>query len=177
MTLLVDVVAASRDLAATSSRTSKVAILSDLLGRLEASEIAVAVAFLTGVPRQGRVGVGHSTAYGIRPASAQEASVTIDELDRTIATVQARTGDGSASERRRVLGELLERATDQEADFIRRLFTGDLRQGALAGLMADATAKAAGVPVALVRRALMLAGDLPRTAEIAITGGEEGLRA
>jgi DNA ligase-1 len=78
--------------------------------------------------------------------------------------------------RKAVLGDLLGRATEQEAEFVKRLFTGDLRQGALAGLMVDAVAKAAGVPGALARRALMLSGDLTHTAEIAITGGEGALR-
>jgi ATP-dependent DNA ligase I len=90
--------------------------------------------------------------------------------------VQATTGGGSATERRRILGELLGRATEPEADFLRRLFTGELRQGALAGLMTDAIARAAGVRGELARRALMLSGDLGRTAEIAIAEGENGLR-
>ena len=177
MTLLADIVAASRRLADTSSRSGKVAILSALLARLDAGEIASAVGFLAGVPRQGRVGVGYRTIYGIERAPAPEPSLTIDDLDRAVAAVQATTGRGSAAKRKEVLGELLGRTTEPEADFVKRLFTGELRQGALAGLMTDAIAKAAGVPGDLVRRALMLSGDLPRTAEIAITAGEEGLRA
>jgi DNA ligase 1 len=102
--------------------------------------------------------------------------VTITELDRTITAVQGTTGSGSAAARKRVLGELLSRTTEQEADFVKRLFTGELRQGALAGLMVDAIARAAGVPGPLARRALMLSGDLPRTAVIAMTEGEAGLR-
>jgi DNA ligase-1 len=177
MTLFADVVAASRELADTSSRSGKVAILSALLGRLDAGEVASAVGFLAGVPRQGRVGVGYRTIYGIQRAPAPEPSLTIDDLDRAIAAVQETTGMGSAAKRKEVLGELLGRATEPEADFVKRLFTAELRQGALAGLMTDAIAKAAGVPGELVRRALMLSGDLPRTAEIAIAAGEEGLRA
>ena len=91
--------------------------------------------------------------------------------------IQLTTGSGSAAARRGLLEGLLGRATKREADFVRRLLTGELRQGALAGLMIDAVAKAAGVPPALARRALMLSGDLPRTAEIALVDGEEGLRA
>ena len=74
------------------------------------------------------------------------------------------------------VAELLGRATEEEADFVKRLFTGELRQGALAGLMVDAISKAAGISGGIVRRALMLSGDLTRTAEIAMTTGEEGLR-
>jgi DNA ligase-1 len=177
MTLLAEVVGASRQVAGTSSRSRKVAILAELLRGLDPSEVAIAVGFLAGAPRQGRVGVGWSTIYGIERAPAAEPLLTIEELDRAIAEVQKTTGGGSAALRRELLGELLGRATDPEADFIRRLFTGELRQGALAGLMADAVAKAAGVPGEIARRALMLSGDLTRTAEIAISEGEDGLRA
>jgi DNA ligase 1 len=176
MTLLADVVTASRELTDTSSRSGKVAILAELLRRLEASEIAAAVGFLSGVPRQGRVGVGYATVYGVERTPAPEPSLTIDDLDRAIAAVQGLTGSGSAAARKQVLGELLAGATDQEADFVRQLLTGGLRQGALAGLMVDAIAKAAGVPAALTRRALMLSGDLTRTAELALTEGEDALR-
>jgi DNA ligase-1 len=176
MTLLADVVTASRDVTDTSSRSRKVAILAALLGRLDPDEVAPAVGFLAGAPRQGRVGVGYATVYGIEREPAREPSLTIDELDRAISVVQETTGSGSAGKRREILSELLGRATDQEADFVKRLFTGGLRQGALAGLMADAVAKAAGVPGELARRALMLSGDLTRTAEIALSQGEQGLR-
>jgi DNA ligase 1 len=176
MTLLADVVTASRDVTDTSSRSRKIAILAELLGRLDPDEVPPAVGFLTGAPRQGRVGVGYSTIYGLEPAPAGEASLTVEELDRAIAEVQGMTGSGSAAGRKRILGELLGRATEPEADFVKRLFTGGLRQGALAGLMVDAVAKAAGVPGQLARRALMLSGDLTRTAEIAIAEGEDGLR-
>jgi ATP-dependent DNA ligase I len=176
MTRLADVVEASRLVADTSSRSKKVAILADLLKRLDPSELPVAVGFLSGVPRQGRVGIGYSTIYGIEHARAREESLTVHDLDSAIAEVQESTGSGSAARRRQILGDLLARATEHEVEFIRRLFTGELRQGALAGVMTDAIAKAAGVSPAIVRRALMLSGDLARTAEIAITEGEEGLR-
>jgi DNA ligase 1 len=176
MTLLADVVTASRDVTNTSSRSEKVAILAELLRRLDPGEVAAAVGFLTGAPRQGRVGVGYSTIYGIERAPAAEPSLNIGELDSVIADVQAMTGSGSAAARKQMLGRLLGRATEQEADFVKRLFTGGLRQGALGGLMVDAIAKAAEVSGAITRRALMLSGDLSRTAELALTQGEEGLR-
>jgi ATP-dependent DNA ligase I len=176
MTLLADVVSASRAVAGTSSRSRKVAILAELLRRLDPHEVPLAVGFLAGVPRQGRVGVGYSTIYGIERAPAVEASLTLEELDRAIVEVQELSGSGSAAARKQILGDLLGRATEQEADFVKRLFTGELRQGALAGLMVDAIAKAAGVSGELARRALMLSGDLTRTAAIAMTDGEEGLR-
>ena len=175
MTLLAEVVTASNEVAATSSRSRKVAILAELLGRLEPAEIPISAGLLSGAPRQGRVGVGYSTIHGVEHAPAPEPSLTVGELDSAITEIQASTGSGSAAQRRQLLDGLFRRATAAEGDFVRRLFTGELRQGALAGVMADAVAKAAGVPVDTTRRALMLSGDLTRTAEIALTQGEPGL--
>ena len=176
MTLLADVVAASSEVTETSSRSRKVAIFAEFLKRLEPDEVPIVVGFLSGVPRQGRIGVGYSIAYGIEGAHSTEPSVTIDELDRAISQVQETVGPGSAGGRKRILGELFGRATHEEADFARRLFTGELRQGALAGLMLDAIAKASGARGEIVRRAAMLSGDLSRTAFIAMTASEVGLR-
>jgi DNA ligase-1 len=176
VTLLADVVTASRAIAATSSRSQKVAILAELLRRLDASEVPPAVGFLAGAPRQGRVGIGYATIYGVKPGGAVDPSLTVADLDRAISAVQQTTGAGSEGRRRQLLAGLLGRATEEEAHFVQRLFTGELRQGALAGLMVDAIAKAAGVSATIARRALMLSGDLTRTAEIAMTNGEEGLR-
>jgi DNA ligase-1 len=177
VTLLADIVAASLRVADTSARSGKVAILAELLRRLDGEEVASAVGFLSGVPRQGRVGVGYSTVYGVEGAPTAEPSLTVADLDVAIAEIERATGPGSTTRRRQLLAGLRGRATADEADFVRRLLTGELRQGALAGLMADAIARAAGVPAELVRRALMLSGDLTRTAEIALADGEDGLRA
>ncbi|MDQ4059374.1 MAG: ATP-dependent DNA ligase, partial [Actinomycetota bacterium] len=176
MALLADVVTASSEIAATNSRSQKVAILAELLRRLETDEIPIAVGFLSGVPHQGRIGVGYSIAYGVESGAAAEASLTIDDVDQAITAIQQSIGSGSSPRRRQILGDLFGRATERESDFVRRLFTGELRQGALAGLMLDAISGAAGVPGEIVRRAVMLSGDLPRTAAIAMTSGEKGLR-
>jgi DNA ligase-1 len=176
VSLLTDVADASEAVTETSSRSRKVAILAELLRGLEPNEVPLAVGYLAGMPRQGRVGVGYSTIYGIEPRPAAATSLTIAELDRAIAEIQRTTGSGSAAKRKQILEDLLGRATEQEADFVRRLLTGELRQGALAGVMIDAIAEAAGVSGEIARRALMLSGDLTRTAEIAMSSGEEGLR-
>ena len=176
-TRLAAVVDASSEVAATRSRSTKVRILAELLRSVDPDEVAICVGFLSGAPRQGRVGVGYATVYGIDVPPAGEPSLTVADLDRAIAEISAGSGPGSATRRRQLLIELLGRATEPEAEFVRRLLTGDLRQGALAGVMADAVASAAGVSAAAARRALMLSGDLTRLAEIAIAGGEAALRA
>ncbi|HEX2295720.1 MAG TPA: ATP-dependent DNA ligase [Actinomycetota bacterium] len=177
MTLFAEVVAASDELARTASRSRKVATLADLLRRLDADEVPIAVGFLSGVPRQGRVGVGYALAYGIDAPPASAASLAVHDVDRAITAVQEATGAGSAGLRRQIVEDLFGRATEAESGFLRRLFTGELRQGALTGLMLEGIASAAGVAADVVRRASMLSGDVPRTAAVALTEGEAGLRA
>jgi DNA ligase-1 len=173
---LADLVTTSADVGATRSKTTKVKSLAALLGRTPHEEVAIVVGFLVGAPRQGRVGVGWS---GLRQtsdvSSAAEPSLTVREVDGAIDRLQQATGPGSAKIRQGVLRDLFRRATEREADFLRRLLLGELRHGALEGVMADAVAAAAGVPVATVRRAAMLSGDLSRVAAVALEEGQPGL--
>ena len=134
-------------------------------------EIDIAVGFLTGEPRQGRIGIGWATLASIEEPFADTPSLTLRDIDETVTAVAAMSGAGSAEVRRSLLGSVLARATGAEADFIRRLFTGELRQGALKGLMLDAIARAAAVTTDAVRRAAMRTGDLGATARVALTGG------
>jgi len=146
-----------------------------LLGRLAPGEIEAAVGFLTGEARQGRVGVGWATLFRLDVAPAAVPTLTIADVDRALDKILTTTGSGSASGRETILRTLLGQATQAEADFVRRLLVGELRQGALAGLMGDAIARAASVTAALVRRAAMLSGDLGRTAVVALAQGAAGL--
>jgi DNA ligase-1 len=173
---LADLVTTSADLVATRSKTTKVKALAALLSRAPHEEVGTVVGFLVGAPRQGRVGVGWSAlgrTSGVAPAA--EPSLTVRDLDGALDHLQQATGPGSASTRQRVMKELFQRATEPEAGFLRRLLLGELRQGALEGVMADAIAAAAGVPGAAVRRAAMLSGDLSRVAAVALEDGEPGL--
>jgi DNA ligase-1 len=135
------------------------------------------VGFLVGSPRQGRTGVGWNTLAAVGATPAAEPSLTVGEVDRVIEQLPTTTGAGSVGARRDLLRALLDRATPAEADFFFALMSGGLRQGALEGVMADAVAKAAGVPATVVRRAAMLAGDLGRAATVALTEGRAGLEA
>ena len=175
--LLAELVRVSNEVAATPARSTKIALLADFLKRLAPDEIVPAVGMLSGALRQGRVGVGWASVYGVEVAHADEPSNEILDLDRLIDEVERTRGEGSVGERRRMLEGLLAKATDDEADFVRRVFTGELRQGALAGVMTDAIAKASGVALDVVRRAQMLSGDLCETARLALTEGETALRA
>jgi DNA ligase-1 len=176
--LLADLVTTSAAIASTRARTKKVAALAELLRRLAPDEVEVAVAYLSGDQRQGRVGIGWASLGALGAGARDDApSLTVLDVDAAIDAVARASGAGSQSARRDVLARLFERATPDEADFLRRLLLGDLRQGALEGVMCDAVARAAGVDGAVVRRAVMLAGDLPHAAALALAGGEETLRA
>ena len=175
--LLADLVAASRRVSATPARSRKVAVLAELLRSLPGDEVTAAVALLSGEPRQGRIGIGWATLSAVAVAPAADPSLTVGDLDRALDALAALEGPGSGSARAQALADLLRRATEAEADFLRRLLLGELRQGALEGVMVDAVARAAGVPPAVVRRAAMLAGDLAEVAALALGGGEEALAA
>jgi DNA ligase-1 len=174
---LATVVDASGAVAATRKRSEKTAILATLLSRVAPAEVAICVGLLSGVPRQGRVGVGWATLRDLEVTSAGQATLTVADVDDAIAKVAVASGPGSAGQRRAVLADLMTRATEAEASFLTALLTGGLRQGALTGVMGAAIARAADVSTAVTRRALMLSGDLTRTAEIAVGEGEAGLRA
>jgi DNA ligase-1 len=176
--LLGDVVATSGAVAETRGRLDKIGRLADLLSRLTPDEIEIAVAFLSGATRQGRIGIGYAAiaAASATPPAAEPALSLLD-VDDAFAAIARLSGRGSASERARVLKELVGRATRDEQDFIRRLIAGELRQGALEGVLVEAVARAADIPAARVRRAAMMAGDLGPVAREALTRGDAALDA
>jgi len=173
--LLAELVEAADRVAATSKRLEKIGILGELLRRMSPDEVAIAGAFLTGGPRQGRIGIGPALLHQVRPPPAAVASLTLEEIDASFGAIADVGGSGSGAARAEMLGALLGRATAAEQDFLRRLLFGELRQGALEGVMAEAVAKAAGIPAAAVRRALMVSGSLGDVAAAAIHGGEAAL--
>jgi DNA ligase-1 len=175
--LFAELAEASRRLAATSKRSEKADVLADLLRRLAPDEIEVAVGVLTGAPRQGRIGVGWATLREVRPEPATTPSLTVLEVDGAVDRLAAMSGVGVNAARRALLMNVFERATEPEQDLLWKMFSGELRQGALDGVMVDAVARGAGVPIAAVRRAHMLAGDLGPTARAAFTGGVDALAA
>ncbi len=174
---LTALVAATDDVAATSARKAKIGRLAELLGSAAADEIAVVVGLIAGDPHQGRIGVGWAMVGGLAAAEAAEPTHTIADLDRLLTTIAMTHGDGSQGERGRLLASFLERCTAAESDFVRRLLIGELRQGANAGIVTDAIAKACDVPAPVLRRAVMLSGDLRATAEVARREGRAGLEA
>ncbi len=176
MTLLADVVATSRAVAATSSRRAKAKAIADLLRRLAPAEVSVGVAYLAGEMAQGRIGIGWAALEAARSApAAAHATLSVGATDATLEAIARTTGEGSAARRAKLLHRLFGQATADERDFLARLLVGELRQGALEGLMVEAVACAAGLAVADVRRAAMVAGGIARVAPVALASGADGL--
>ncbi|HYJ34056.1 MAG TPA: ATP-dependent DNA ligase [Candidatus Binatia bacterium] len=174
--LLAELASTSREVAATGARSIKAERLAALLRRLEGDEIEIGVAWLSGHPRQSRLGIGGAALHGVRGSSAASApSLTLADADAALARIAALSGAGSSGERQRSLAALFARATAEEQDFLGRLIVGELRQGALAGVMEEALAKATGIPAAEVRRATMLSGDAEAVARAVLHEGRAAL--
>ena len=172
--LLTELADVSRTVSQTSARLAKVAALADALRSAAVDEVPVVVAYLSGELPQRQIGVGWAALRSV-PAPAQASSLTVLAVDKAFAQIGAVAGKGSAAERKRLVAELFAAATAEEQYFLVRLLSGELRQGALDGVMTDAVAKAAEVPGAEVRRAVMLSGSLAVTAQAALGGGSTAL--
>ncbi|PYP43452.1 MAG: ATP-dependent DNA ligase, partial [Gemmatimonadetes bacterium] len=174
--LLADLVATSQQVAQTSGRLEKIGLLAVLLARVEPAELEIATAFLCGVVRQPKLGIGYAGLHAATPESAAEsATLELSAADRAFEQIARLAGKGSADGKLRLLRELLLAATRDEQRFLTSLVIGELRQGALEGLVLEAVAQAARVPGETVRRAAMAAGDLPSVARVALAEGAAGL--
>jgi DNA ligase-1 len=174
--LLAALVAVSRRVGGLPSRNAKVAQIAGLLRRLAPDEVEIGASWLSGTLRQGRSGIGYALIRDARPpAFAATPSLTLAEVDAALGGIADTRGPGSTMARVRLLTGLLSRATADEYDFLTRLVLGELRQGALDGLMIDAVAAAAGVPVKAVRRAAMVGGGIVAVAHSALGEGGSAL--
>jgi DNA ligase 1 len=174
--LLHELVATSAAVADASSRLAKIAALAALLQRATLAEVNVAVAFLSGELRQGRIGIGGSAIRESKPLAAAPTPVlSLIEVDKVFEQIATTTGPGSPGDRVRLLRDLLTRATADEQNFLLRLLMGELRQGALEAVLIEAVARAAQAPPATVRRAVMMAGALAPVARALVEHGESGL--
>jgi DNA ligase 1 len=166
----------SRAVAGTAARLEKVGHLAALLARVPPDELPIVIAFLSGEPRQGRMKIGGAVLSGLRDVPGADApALDLREVDALFDRIAALSGSGSAAARAQLLRELFARATAAEQEFLFRLLFGELRQGALEGVLMDAVARAAGLPAARIRRAAMLAGALAPVARAALADGEAGL--
>jgi len=174
--LLSEIAEVSRAVAATSARLAKIEMLAGALREAGPLEVPIAVAYLSGELPQRQIGVGWAALReGFPPAATP--SLTLSEVDSSFSAIGAISGKGSAAARKALVSELFGRAAEDEQRFLFGLLSGELRQGALEGVMTEAVARAASVPVAEVRRAMMLRGSLAAVAAAALAGGSDALRA
>jgi DNA ligase-1 len=179
MTLLAELVGTSVRVAGTPSRLGKVREIAGLLGKLTPAEITIGVSYLAGELPQGRIGIGYSALQAAASAAGEppeQPALSIEQTDRHVAALAVIRGGGSAIRRGQALADLLSQATAAERTFLVRLLVGELRQGALAGVMIDAIAATSALPATEVRRAAMYAQNLGDVALAAMTGGTAGLR-
>ena len=170
-----EIVETSARVAAISGRRAKVELLASCLARA-ADWVEAAVGLLSGAPRQGKIGIGYAALREARQVSpAATPTLTLAEIDAALDRLLEVRGKGTAAARARLLHELFAHATADEQDFLVRLLLGELRQGALEGLMIEAIAKASALPVDDVRRAVMMAGDTGTVAKAALGEGQAGL--
>ena len=163
--LLSALVSTSSQVAATSSRLAKIKLLADLLRQAAPAEIEPMIAYLSGTIRQSNVGVGWATLVKTKTHVGTSPRLHVRDVDETLEQIAHTSGKGSAGAKQRLLSSLLSKATAAEQGFLFRLLTGELRQGALEGVMVEALAKARDLPAADVRRAVMLAGDIGAVAK------------
>jgi DNA ligase-1 len=173
--LFAAVVETSRRVSETPRRLEKMDLLAALLRQLDAEEVEIVVAYLSGYTRQGRIGIGYATLRGSSAEPVETATLAVHELDRGLKELAAVEGAGSERRRRELLHGLMGRATKPEQDFLSALLIGEIRQGALEGIMVEALAKAAGISSDKVRRAVMMAGDIAKVGRTALEAGAEGL--
>jgi DNA ligase-1 len=174
--LLVRIAEVSQAVATTSGRLAKIDLLAAALAEAGPAEVPIAVAYLSGELPQRQIGVGWAALRDGFPA-ASVPTLGLAEVDAAFSAIGAVAGKGSAAARKALVGELFGRATAAEQRFLLGLLSGELRQGALEGVMTDAVARAASVPVADVRRAMMLRGSLGAVAASALAGGSTALHA
>jgi DNA ligase-1 len=173
--LLDEIARTSAAVGRTRSRLAKIDLLAATLRRLGPDEIPIAVAYLSGVLPQGTVGVGWASLRDLPPLTTPPPTLELREVNAALDRIAGASGKGSQAARRGELTNLFARTTEQERRFLLGLLSGEIRQGALEGIMVEAVARAATVPASEVRRALMVAGDLGIVAAASVAGGTKGL--
>jgi len=167
--LLADLVDVSAAVGATPSRKAKTGLIADLLLAADPAERSLVAHYLSGRLRQRRTGLGWRSLQAL-PSPAGGPSLSVAEVDAAFQAMAELSGAGSAGARTALAAELFARATETEQRWLRAVTVGEVRQGALESVVTDALARAAGVPLAAVRRAAMLAGGSTYVVDAAFAG-------
>jgi ATP-dependent DNA ligase len=171
--MLVDVV---ENIRATAKKTDKVRLLAEVLRQTHGRETELAALYLTGSLPQGKIGIGWSLIQkAMAEGPATGAPLMLVDVDRTWEAIAADQGGGSTERRVSLLASLFSRAAPHERRFLSQLLIGEIRQGALEGLLLVAIAKATELPPADVRQAFMFAGNIEELTRVALEQGRLGL--
>jgi DNA ligase 1 len=163
-------------LRATTKKTEKVALIAEQLRQAREREIELVALYLTGTLTQGRIGIGYRSLQNAMPSGpAVGEPLTLRGLDEALGEIARQQGQGSTEHRARGLRAVLERTDPAGREFLFELLTGEVRQGALDGLVLEAIAKAAALPATEVRQAAMFAPGIGALARAAIDQGSAGL--
>ena len=176
---------ACRRIEATSKRKEKVEVLANFLRSLHPHEVIPAVTFFTGHAFPGAdervLDIGGQTIWKMDRKSNQSTLVsrpaTLLDVYETFDRVANATGSGSRQRKETLVETLLGRLGASDTEYLLRIIFGEMRIGAVEGVMLDAIAAASGIQLDDVRRAYMLLGDLGRVAKLSMTEGHAGVHA
>ena len=178
-----ELAALCRALEATRKRKEKTRLLAEFLEGLEPGEASPAVLLVVGsvFPEfDSRVlEVGWRTVRGALEGSKQSTlfsePLTVMRVYETLERIAEAEGSGSRRVKTGLLRGLLNEADAGEVEVLVRIIFGEMRIGVNEGVMVEGVAEAAGVESSLVRRALMMTGNLGRVTEVALESGAAGL--
>lgn len=178
MTALSDLATASLELVRLRGRRAKIERVAQLLRTCTRADTSTVARWMTGEPAALPLGIGPTLIAATQTtAPAASPTLSVDRVARELQAVASLRGVGSKAHRSNHLARLFAVATADEQRFLSHLLLGELRQGALLGLMIEAVATAFALPVPAVQRAHMLAGDIGEVAAIARDQGRAGIDA
>jgi DNA ligase-1 len=176
MLFLRDLVEISEKVGATPKKKEKASFLAQFFRRAREKEISLSAFYLSGELPQGRLGIGWATLQeALKEASFQPNPLGLIDLDLYFESIAREKGSGSSGRKVQTLREILSRSTERENEFLAKLIMGEIRQGALQGLVLEALAQATSLPIDLLQRSLMFSGNIGDLARVAMEEGVTGL--
>jgi len=176
MIYLKDLVELSKKVGSTARKKEKVSLLADFFRRGKGEEIGLAVHYLSGQLPQGRLGIGWATLEKVlQDLPGNPCSPSLTEIDRLFQGILQEKGAGSSERRVSLLRNLFSSLQQDEREFLTGLIMGEIRQGALEGLVLEAIARASSLPIDRLRQSLMFSGDIGKVAQVALEEGMTGL--
>ncbi|MGP3667842.1 MAG: ATP-dependent DNA ligase [Candidatus Bathyarchaeota archaeon] len=93
--------------------------------------------------------------------------LTVEETYNTLLEIAEIKGESSLKRKQKIIVNLLGKASPEEAKFIVKIVTGEMRYGFKEGLLEESISKAFTVSLDLVKRAYMVTSDIGYVAQLA----------